>query len=35
MLAAAICIVMIPLFSAFLFAQRYFIAGLTAGGVKG
>ncbi|MDR3334890.1 MAG: carbohydrate ABC transporter permease [Treponema sp.] len=35
MLSAAICIVMIPLFAAFLFTQKYFVAGLTAGGVKG
>jgi ABC-type glycerol-3-phosphate transport system permease component len=35
MLSAAICIVMIPLFTAFLFTQKYFVAGLTAGGIKG
>jgi ABC-type glycerol-3-phosphate transport system permease component len=35
MLSAAICMVMIPLFAAFLFTQKYFIAGLTAGSVKG
>ena len=35
LLSAAICIVMLPLFAAFLFAQKYFIAGLTAGSVKG
>jgi ABC-type glycerol-3-phosphate transport system permease component len=35
MLSAAICMVMIPLFAAFLFTQKYFVAGLTAGGIKG
>ena len=35
MLTAAICIIMIPLFAVFLFTQKYFIAGLTAGSVKG
>jgi ABC-type glycerol-3-phosphate transport system permease component len=35
MLSAAICIVMIPLFAVFLFTQKYFVAGLTAGSVKG
>jgi ABC-type glycerol-3-phosphate transport system permease component len=35
MLTAAICMVMLPLFAAFLFTQKYFIAGLTAGSVKG
>lgn len=35
MLTAAICMVIIPLFGAFLFTQKYFVAGLTAGGVKG
>jgi ABC-type glycerol-3-phosphate transport system permease component len=35
MLSAAICMVMLPLFAAFLFTQKYFVAGLTAGGVKG
>ena len=34
-LAAAICIVTIPLYVLFLFTQKYFIEGLTAGGVKG
>ncbi|HJA65545.1 MAG TPA: carbohydrate ABC transporter permease [Candidatus Mediterraneibacter cottocaccae] len=33
--AAAICIITIPLYVLFLFTQKYFIAGLTAGGVKG
>ncbi len=33
--AAAICIITIPLYVLFLFTQRYFIEGLTAGGVKG
>jgi ABC-type glycerol-3-phosphate transport system permease component len=35
MLTAAICMVVIPLFTAFLFTQKYFVAGLTAGSVKG
>jgi ABC-type glycerol-3-phosphate transport system permease component len=35
LLSAAICMVMIPLFAAFLFTQKYFVAGLTAGGIKG
>lgn len=33
--AAAICIITIPLYILFLFTQKYFIEGLTAGGVKG
>lgn len=33
--AAAICIITIPLYVLFLFTQRYFIEGLTAGSVKG
>lgn len=32
---AAICIIIIPLYVLFLFTQKYFVAGLTAGGVKG
>ncbi|MEG1661667.1 MAG: carbohydrate ABC transporter permease [Clostridiales bacterium] len=35
MLAAAICMVAIPLFVAFLFLQKYLVSGLTAGSVKG
>lgn len=35
MLTAAICIILIPLFVIFLFLQKYFVAGLTAGSVKG
>lgn len=35
MLTAAICMVMLPLFLIFLFLQKYFVAGLTSGGVKG
>lgn len=35
MLTAAICMVMLPLFLIFLFLQKYFVAGLTNGGVKG
>lgn len=34
-MTAAICIVMIPLMVFFLFTQKYFVRGLTAGGVKG
>ena len=34
-LCAAIIIVIAPLYLLFLFTQKYFIAGLTAGGVKG
>lgn len=34
-LCAAICIVILPLYLIFLLMQKYFIAGLTAGGVKG
>ena len=34
-LCAAIIIVVLPLYTLFLFSQKYFIAGLTAGGVKG
>lgn len=34
-LCAAIIIVVLPLYTLFLFTQKYFIAGLTAGGVKG
>lgn len=33
--AAAICIITIPLYILFLFTQKYFIEGLTAGSVKG
>ena len=33
--AAAICIITIPLYVLFLFTQKYFIEGLTAGSVKG
>jgi len=33
--AAAICVITIPLYVLFLFTQKYFIEGLTAGGVKG
>ena len=34
-LCAAICIVIIPLYIIFICMQKYFIAGMTAGGVKG
>lgn len=33
--AAAMCIITVPLYILFLFTQKYFIEGLTAGGVKG
>lgn len=35
MLTAAICMVMLPLFVVFIVLQKHFVAGLTAGGVKG
>ena len=35
MLTAAIIIILIPLFLVFIFLQKYFVAGLTAGSVKG
>ncbi|HHV12938.1 MAG TPA: carbohydrate ABC transporter permease [Clostridiales bacterium] len=35
LLCAAICLVIIPLYLLFLFLQKYFVASLTAGGVKG
>ncbi len=35
LLCAAIVMVLIPLFVLFAFAQKYFVAGLTSGGVKG
>jgi ABC-type glycerol-3-phosphate transport system permease component len=34
-LTAAICMVIIPLFVAFIFLQKYFVRGLTSGSVKG
>lgn len=34
-MTAAICIVLVPLMAFFLFAQKYFVRGLTAGSVKG
>jgi ABC-type glycerol-3-phosphate transport system permease component len=34
-LSAAICIVIVPLVVVFLFAQKYFIRGLTDAAVKG
>lgn len=33
--AAAICIITVPLYLLFLFTQKYFVEGLTAGSVKG
>lgn len=35
LLCAAIVMVLIPLFVLFAFAQKYFVAGLTSGSVKG
>jgi ABC-type glycerol-3-phosphate transport system permease component len=35
LLTAAICTILIPLFFVFIFLQKYFIAGLSAGAVKG
>ena len=32
---AGICMIVIPMYVLFIFTQKYFIAGLTAGGVKG
>lgn len=34
-LTAAICMVIVPMYVLFIFTQKYFIAGLTAGSVKG
>lgn len=34
-MTAAICMVLLPLFLLFLFLQKYFVQGLTSGGVKG
>jgi raffinose/stachyose/melibiose transport system permease protein len=34
-LSAAICIILLPVVVFFLFSQKFFITGLTAGGVKG
>ncbi len=34
-MTAAICMVIVPMYILFIFTQKYFIAGLTAGGVKG
>jgi raffinose/stachyose/melibiose transport system permease protein len=34
-LSAAICIILLPVIVFFFFTQRYFVSGLTAGGVKG
>ena len=35
LLTAAICMILIPLYIMFLFMQKYFVQGLTAGAVKG
>ena len=35
LLAAASFIALVPVIAAFVFLQRYFVAGLTAGAVKG
>lgn len=34
-MTAAICMVLLPLNVSFLFIQKYFVLGLTLGGVKG
>ena len=35
MLIAGSCVASVPIIIIFFFFQRYFIAGLTAGGIKG
>lgn len=35
LLCAAVCVIVIPLYLLFLFLQKYFVASMTAGGVKG
>jgi ABC-type glycerol-3-phosphate transport system permease component len=35
LMTAAICMILIPLFVLFIFLQKYFVQGLTAGAVKG
>lgn len=35
LLCAAVCVIVLPLYLVFLFLQKYFVAGLTAGSVKG
>lgn len=35
LMTAAICMVLLPLFTMFIFLQKYFIQGLTSGAVKG
>ena len=35
MLTAAICMILIPLIALYVFLQRYFVKGLTAGAIKG
>ncbi len=35
MLCAAVCVIVIPLYLLFIFLQKYFVASMTAGGVKG
>ena len=35
LMCAAVCMIVIPLYLVFLFLQKYFVASLTAGGVKG
>lgn len=35
LLCAAVCVIVIPLYLMFIFLQKYFVASMTAGGVKG
>jgi ABC-type glycerol-3-phosphate transport system permease component len=35
LMTAAICMILVPLFVTFVFTQKYFVEGLTAGAVKG
>lgn len=35
LLCAAVCVIVIPLYVLFIFLQKYFVASMTAGGVKG
>lgn len=35
LLCAAVCVIVVPLYLMFLFLQKYFVASMTAGGVKG
>ena len=35
LLCAAVCVIVIPLYLMFIFLQKYFVASMAAGGVKG